>query len=588
MIKKLSFLSVLAILLVIILLLAPRCTCGQGAQQAAAPSGPPRVTSFKIANENIAPGDVPLFTWEAANASAVTITQDGEEVYHIEAMPDSSAVTSFNPLHGQVYASSTDEKEVGQLFSPGVYPIGFKGASNGKPSKIISDFGDNFTVQGSAEIKALSLDGLVTAKRVTFFNLVAEGQGSSPPQITAPPCASPGLSEPIIPLINNWSMKDGEIDEGTEPQFEFQVTNPGTISITQGGKLISYVQVINPPTTGSSSLPSLSGEAHASISGDYDVKQPYSPGVYPVIYQGSSSGRPATIISDLSENFTKDFAEITVCSPTGHKATATVNFNIVRRGVIECVDLCKCLSDAEVKAEPYPLYKCNPAPCWKQLVKYGSSLKMAHETSATAREIYLYNYKYCFRECPPGCECISQWEANNSGFKDKDRCTPDSCGSVGLKMGDSGEGNKGSSEYDKYCYPALPPPPKPLSIIFTASRNVVEPMGPVTLKWNVTPCDNMTVKLVSDGVERTVLPSGSEGLVVTKSACYYITAECQGIRGVKSQCITVRSMGLQPPPVRPPMPPPVTPPIIPPVTPPACTTCPSTQPPTTPPLVTDH
>jgi len=580
MVKKLAFISVLVLLLVVILLMAPTCQCGQGAQQSVAPPGPPQVKSFKIVNENVAPGDLPLFTWEAANASAVTITQDGEEVFHIESVPDSAAGASFNPLQSRVFASTVDEGGPWQPYSPGIYPVGFKGASNGKPTKVISDFGDNFTVQASAEIKALSDDGQGTGTKVTFFNFVAEGQGSSPPQITAPPCASPGASEPIIPSINSWSVKNGEIDEGTAPQYEFNVTNAAIISINQGGKLISYTEIVNPPSSGTSSLPSLTAEAYASATGEYEMKLPCSPGVYPVIYQGSSSGRPQTIALGPGENFTTDFAEITVCSPTGHTATATVKFGIIQRGIEKCVaPYCECLTVDEAKAKSYTL-KCGAEPCGKQLAEFsGSSLKMAHETAAEAKEIVHYNYKYCFRQCPPGCECLTQKEGGRracytgTSWPSNRVCGQSICGYDKL------DGNP------MLCCPGISksPSPDPATfslpsvIVFTASRNVVEPMEPVTLTWNVTACDNMTVKLVSDGIERTVQPSGSESIIAVKSACYYITADCQGTRGVKSQCITVQTSGMQIPPVRPPMYPPYNPPDTQPDTPPACPTCPPTD-----------
>ena len=565
MIKKLPSLSALVLMLVVILLMAPTCQCGQGAQQSSAPPGPPQVASFKIVNENVAPGDLPLFTWEAVNASAVTITQDGEEVFRIEAVPDSGAGASFNSLQSRVLASTVDEGEASQPYSPGIYQVGFKGASNGKPSKMISGFGDNFTVQASAEIKALSDDGLVTATRVTFFNFVADGQVSSPPQIAVPLCANPGSSQPTIPTINNWSVKNSEIDEGTPPEFEFNVANAAIISIKQGGEFISFVQINNPPlVTSGISLPSLAGEAHASTTGEYEMKQPYSPGVYPVIYQGSSSGRPQTIALGPGENFTTDFAEITVCSPTGHTATARVNFNIVRRGLVTCVAPCECLTEAEAKAKQYA-YKCSDTPCWKQRAgPYGSSLKMAFENMAVKRDAFSYNYKYCFRECPQGCTCLTWEEGLQRGFSGEDVCHIISPFCGGKLAG--------------YCFPERTPPPEPLSITFTASRNVVDPMDPVTLTWDVTPCDNMTVKLVSDGIERTVHPSGSENIIAVKSACHYITADCQGIRGVKSQCITVQTPGMQIPPDRPPMYPPISPLVEPP--------CPPTDgPPLAPPSV---
>jgi len=446
MIKRLSVISVLALLLVVILLLAPGSACDQGAKQAEVPPGPIQVMSFKVVNENVAPGDVPLFTWEAANASAVTITQDGEEVFHIESIPDSSTGAFLTPLHGVAYASTMDENELRQPYSPGIYPVGFKGASNGKPSKIISDFGDNITKQGFAEIKALSDDGQVIATKVTFFNFAADGQGSSPPQITAPPCVNRGSSEPIIPVIKRWVVKNPVIQDGEAPQLEFEVSNPHVISIRHGDEYISSVEIINPQLTSSMSMPPFTDEAHASTTGESEVKQPYVPGVYPVIYQGSSSGRPATIIWKFGEKSRDDSAQIIVCSSSGDVMTAMVNFTIMR---------------VEDQVQP----------------------------------------------------------------------------------------------------PAAPQPPV---ISFNASRNIVAAMDPVTFTWNVTG-DNLTVKMVSDGVQHTVQPSGSGERIMLKSACYYITAENPWGRDSKSQCVTVQSSGIILPPVFieppcPPTPPPPPPP----------------------------
>jgi hypothetical protein len=452
MVKKLSYVSVLVLLLAVILLLAPTCQCSRGTQQAAVPPGPPQVTSFKIANENVAPGDVPLFTWQATNASAVTITQDGEDVFHIESVPDSGAGAFLTPLHDRAYASSTSEYEVKQPYIPGVFPSNFVGAATGKPSHAVWKFGENKTEPGSAEIKALSDVGLVTDRKVTFFNFVAEGQGSASPQITAPPCVNHGSSEPLIPVIEDWTVKNSELEDGIAPEFEFKVTNPAIISIKQGGEFISFVQINNPPlVTSGISLPSLSGEAYASSTGEYEVKRPYSPGVYPVIYQGSSSGRPATIAWKFGEKFREITAEITVCSPTGDMATATVKFTIMR----------------------------------------------VKEQTQEAQ--------------PPAAACQSP------------------------------------------------------VISFNASRVVVAAMDPVNFDWNVTG-DNLTVRLVSNGVQRTVPPSGSEGMIIMKSACYYIIAENPCGRASESQCITVQSAGFIPPPVyvEPPCPPPPAPPTMPP------------------------
>jgi hypothetical protein len=483
MIKRLSFISVLALMLLVILVLAPGSACDQGAKQSQVPSGPPRIVSFKVASENIAPDEAPLFNWEVFNASEVTITQDGVEIYHIEALPDSNAGALLMPLHDRAYASSTSEYEVKQSYIPGVFPSNFVGAATGKPSHTVpenwiepelrhdsSSISNEAMIEslqndiikkqpGSAEITALSLEGQVTTSEVVF-NFVPGGEGITEVlfDITPPPCVSPGSSTPLIPGIKRWAVKNPVVQDGEAPQFEFEVTNPHIISTAvfypkkKISEYASCVEIFNLPVTSSMSLPPFTEKVHASTNSENEVTQPYSPGVYPVIYQGSSSGRPATIIWEFGEKSMEVSAEITVCSPTGDIVSATVTFTIMR---------------VEEQA------------------------------------------------------------------------------------------------------PAAPQSPV---ITFTASRNIVAPMDPVTFTWNVTG-DNVITRLVCDGSQRTVPLSGSENIIIMKSACYYITAENPAGRASQQQCITVQSSGFIPPPVfiEPPCPPATVPGWAPPSTPPTTT-----------------
>jgi len=471
MLKRLSVISVLALLLVIILVLAPGSACDQGAKQAEVPAGPPRILSFKVASENVAPDEAPLFTWEVANAKAVTITQDGVEIYHIEALPDSDSGAFLIPLHDKAYASTSDENEVYRPYMPGIYPAGFNGGTNGKPSRMVGEpghkvflFPENWvepelrddrsslyketggdllhsnimkdTAPGSAEISVLSPDGQVTTAKVAYiFESIADPtdiRNTTSMRITPPPCVKSNTAEHIIPAINRWSVKNPVIKDGEAPQFEFEVTNPHIISIRHGDEYISSVEIINPPVTSGISLPSLTDKVHASTTGENEFKQPYSPGIYPSgKFTGSDNNKPSKVAWKFGEKSQEDSAEITVCSPTGDIVSATVTFNIMR---------------VEEQVQP----------------------------SA-----------------------------------------------------------------------ALKPP----VITFTASRNIVGPLDPVTFTWNVTG-DNLTVKLVSDGSQRTVSPSGSESIIIMKSACYYITAENPAGRASESQCITIQTSGfMQPPPI---------------------------------------
>jgi hypothetical protein len=518
MVKRLSVISVLAMLLVVILLLAPGSACDQGAKQAEVPAGPPSVTSFKLASQYASEDQAPLFTWEAANASSVTITQYGEVVYHIEAVPDTESSAFLSPLHDKAYASSASEYEMKQPYNPGIYPVGFKGASNGKPlyasttSKDFwtqkgnvwrcnyegaSNFGDkgwwdshcyyidlaqqhSFVTLGGdvrsiwkfgdtkegehqaivtdAVMDVLSPDGQLVTTEIPVA-VVQEGDPLAPPAqplITPPPCVRAGSSTPIIPVIKRWAVRNPVVQDGEAPQFEFEVTNPHIISIRHGDEYISSVEIINPPLTSSISLPSFIDKVQASTTSEYEYKQPYSPGIFPVGFGGNDNNKPSKIAWKFGEKSREDSAEITVCSPTGDIVSATVTFTIMR--VVEQA-------------------------------------------------------------------------------------------------------------------PAVPQPPL---ITFTASRNIVAPMDPVTFTWNVTG-DDLTVKLVSDGNQRTVPPSGSESIIIMKSACYYIMAENPAGRASQQQCVTVQSSGFIPPPVyiEPPCPPETAPPLW----------APPSAPPTVPPPV---
>ncbi|GEM_PF-4994425 len=537
MLKRLSVISVLALLLVVIVVLVPWSACDQGTKQAEVPAGPPSVTSFKLTSQYAGEDQAPVFLWEAANASSVTLTQYGEVVYHIEAVSDTGSGALLTPLYEKAYASTTSENGERQPYSPSLFPAKFIGKGTGKPpsAKYSNDFwttkgnvslclwegvadfgnkawrdshctdiklseydksdallaenlhshrlvwkfgdtkegeqgpvvtnvpepdfirdiaisidriwefgdtkeGEHKSILTDAVLDVSSPDGQLVTTKIPVA-VVQEGDPLAPPSqtlIVPPPCVRPGSSTPIIPTINRWAVKNPVIKDGEAPQLEFEVTNPHIISIRHGDEYISIIKIISSMPTQSLSLPPFTDEAHASTTNDKEVKQPYSPGVYPVIYQGSSSGRPATIIWKFGEKSREDSAEITVCSPTGDIVSATVTFTIMR---------------VEEQVQP-------PA--------------------------------------------------------------------------------------------ALLPP----VITFNASRNIVGPFDPVTFTWNVTG-DNLTVKLVSDGSQRTVSPSGSEDIISMKSACYFLTAVNPAGRASEQQCITVQSTGfMQPPDIdEPPCPP---------------------------------
>ena len=455
MVKRLTFISVPALLFIVMILLIPGWTCSQGAQQVAAPSGL-QIVSFKVANDNITPGDVPVFTWEAANASAVTITQDGEEIYHIEAVPDTQSGALLTPLNSGVYASTSTEKGGKQSYSWGIYPVGFKGASNGHPSKTIWTFGDSTTttVPGSAEITVQSPDGQSATAKLEMkalqrvFKLASSYDSSNALKITPPPCIRPSAGEHIISIIKHWGVKNPVVNDGEAPWFEYEVTNARTISIKHGDEFISSVEIISPQVTPGISLLPLTDKAYASSTGESEGSQPYSWGVYPVIYKGSSSGRPATIAFRPDDNYTEDSADIIVCSLTGDIVTDTVKFTIMR---------------TEEQAQP-----------------------------STAGQ-------------PPVID------------------------------------------------------------FFNPSRTLVTYGDSVTFNYRITDADNAW--FTCNGSQEAIPTAGSKEIIILKSTCYFIVAVNKAGRTSQSQCITVQSSGVIPPPVSPWVTPPVTPPT-PPVTPP--------------------
>lgn len=72
MIKRLSFIYVPTITLVVILVLVPESAYDHGTKQAEVPAGLPRIVSFKVASENVVPDEAPLFTWETPTSKLTT------------------------------------------------------------------------------------------------------------------------------------------------------------------------------------------------------------------------------------------------------------------------------------------------------------------------------------------------------------------------------------------------------------------------------------------------------------------------------------------------------------------------------------
>ncbi|HEX7364648.1 MAG TPA: hypothetical protein VF366_05740 [Dehalococcoidia bacterium] len=311
------------VMLIVVTCMLPACTT-----KTSAPVGPPSIASFTIASENVSADESPIFYFEVDDCSSITITQDGEKVMEIEAAVPGSSATFLPSRHGVAYAIPEEQPGAKTHYSPGVYPIGFKGASNGKPSKIISKFGGTQR-EGSAEIEVRSWDGQVSKAKVAYTLVSAsERTRDQWPDITAPDCASGDGSTNDKPEVGSFAINNPSMEEGVTPEFAFSVNNASMVKIRQDGEVVFYIQATS-TSSPAAFHPQRHGAAYALPMNQTGTDAPYCQGVYPVIFKGTSTGRPPTIAWKFGDTENEGSAEIEACSPGGDVAIAMVDYIVL-------------------------------------------------------------------------------------------------------------------------------------------------------------------------------------------------------------------------------------------------------------------
>jgi len=389
----------------------------------------PRVISFTLASETVAEDECPVFNFEVANAKRITITQDDEVVMDIEITVTGASAAYHQPRQGEAYALTETQPGVETHYSPGVFPIGFKGASNGKP--LIWEFGDGSDEKGgSAVLEVSSWDGQVVKAEVTY-NIVpaSERPSDQRPVITAPDCVKQDASSTADAKINYFRLKNQTMEPSEQPEFEFWVENTGMMKIMEGDECVFYIQATTP---GAAHQPR-QGEAYALTETQPGVETHYSPGIYPVGFKGASNGKPTKEIWKFGDKGDKEpSATIIVCSPKV-ELTDVVPF------CLKCGEGCSCMTEAERWQNPDIWYttKCERWPC-------GCVVKTIDGKCA--------EYKYCYSQCPEGCECLDMNVAMQKGYSYPDNVCFDTyikeCRNPSIDV-----------YYRPYCYPSKCPQP---------------------------------------------------------------------------------------------------------------------------------
>ena len=560
------------ILIMFILMVA--CMLPFCAPRPAALVGAPSIVSFTVASENVSADESPVFYFDVANCSSITIMQEGEKVMEIEAAVPGNPAAFLPDKHGVAYALPENLPGTKTHYPQGVYPIGFKGASNGKPSKVVLEPGD-LDIGGLAEMEVRSQDGQVATQQVAY-KWVPTSQPS--PVITAPDCPQQDASATVKSEINYFRVKNQTVAKGQTPEFEFSVNGTDMMKIVQDGATVFYFQTINPvgPTA---SLNSGNGEVYALTENQPGVSTNYSQGVYPVIFKGTSTGRPATIISDFGKAGEEGgSAALEACSPRGEVQIAILTF------FTECTGGCECLTEAEAKSLGYT-YKGNNMPCGEDL---------------TQPPIDGYQKKYCFKQCPDGCACLTQDDGVQRGYYTgtawvaSSLCTPEACGvdkygqdmhCVPVKCPDEcdcltqEEGGKrgcytgtswpatrvcireacGVDEYGqpKHCCPKLP-----VIECNVSPKYIPYGGGQVEVSWTSQNADKVMLAIGQAIPSQVPLDNGLK-VMVTEPTCFTFTATNM-YQSSTTQCCVSFGVTSPPPPDLPETPPPPPPPPPPP------------------------
>ncbi|MBN2463232.1 MAG: hypothetical protein JXB43_06485 [Dehalococcoidia bacterium] len=141
---------------------APDCV-----EQDASSTAEPKINYFRFKNQTMEL-DEPEFEFSVEDAGMVKITEGKEVVFYIQATTLGAAGASRQPWQGQAYALTETQPGVETHYCQGIFPVGFKGASNGKPSKEIWKFGDTSGEEPSASIIVCLPSGDVLTEVLPF------------------------------------------------------------------------------------------------------------------------------------------------------------------------------------------------------------------------------------------------------------------------------------------------------------------------------------------------------------------------------------------------------------------------------------
>ena len=390
----------------------------------------PQIISFTLASEMVAEDECPVFNFEVANCSAITITQDGEKIMEVEITGTGTPAASFQPRQGEVYALTETQPGVETHYCPGVYPVIYQGSPSGRPATIIhKEPGEG----GSAVLEVRSWDRQIVKAEAAYKIVPASERPSDQrPVITAPDCTGQDTSSTVESKINYFRLKNQTMEPDESPVFEFSVENAGMMKIEQGGECVFYIQAIIPGAAGASHQPR-HGEAYALTEDQPGVETRYCPGIFPVGFKGASNGKPSKTIWEFGDESDEEpSAKIIICSPKGDLLTDLVPFRL------KCGAGCTCMTEGERKLNPDLWYttKCDRFPCGCAQMVNGKCTE----------------YKYCYRQCPEGCECLDMDVAMQKGYSYPDNVCCDTyaeeCRDPSIDV-----------YYRPYCYPAKCPPP---------------------------------------------------------------------------------------------------------------------------------
>lgn len=214
----------------------------------------PRVISFTLASETVAEDECPVFNFEVANAKRITITQGDEIITDIEITVPGTPAAYRQSRQGEVYALTETQPGVETHYSPGVYPVIYKGSTTGRPATIIhKEPKEGGEESGSAVLEIIPWGGQVVKAGVAYKIVPASKRPSDQHAvITAPDCVEQDASSTVETKINYFRLKNQIMEPDESPWFEFWVENTGMVKIMEGDVCVFYIQAT---TTGAAHQP---------------------------------------------------------------------------------------------------------------------------------------------------------------------------------------------------------------------------------------------------------------------------------------------------------------------------------------------